>query len=470
MGTQNASVLQISAPSVAAPPGQQAQLYVYPTHESLLDENVRPAAPEQGRTLQPSSIFPPEGKLGCDMIYAGAVRWALQCEGVLVRFSRPGNTETLEPSDIQASLMCVAEAKGYSRTAVDSQLPVGNRFGPWEQTMAAQLADELVLDDVLSIFRLEDDAPTVDLEVSILTPMGTKYAENGKPRGFDPEKAKIREERNQRRTVMYVEYPKLNMEAPEKLALLKQLKDKITQHLVITHDAEEVGFTDSFDKRDHAVCKFVMFVHHKKEVEWPIFMSRALPGIKFISMGVHRLAKIKIPGHTLQKLALRPCCFLSKCIPKPGAETCGANDRAYQATRANMGARVQRESRELKRKAQKAEGDDQMERIAKKHTATVIECRAFTIGRCRKENNCTAKHISEPKSFNCSSTKFGTLKFKKKLDTCPYTLETCPYSNHVDKTEMEVLDYPEAEGAGGAEGAEPAEEMEDVPPLEKSTP
>ena len=72
------------------------------------------------------------------------MRWALQCEGVMVRFSKPGNTETLEPSDIQASLICVAEAKGYSRTAVDSQLPVGNRFGPWEQTMAAQLADELV--------------------------------------------------------------------------------------------------------------------------------------------------------------------------------------------------------------------------------------------------------------------------------------------------------------------------------------
>ena len=102
-----------------------------------------------------------------------------------------------------------------------------------------------------------------------------------------------------------------------------------------------------------------------------------------------------------------------------------------------------------------------MERIAKMHTATVVECRAFRIGRCRKDN-CTAKHISEPKSFNCSSTKFGTLKFKKKLDTCPYTAEECPYANHVDKDDMEILDF--------ADSGEPAEEMEEVPPLEKSTP
>ena len=104
-----------------------------------------------------------------------------------------------------------------------------------------------------------------------------------------------------------------------------------------------------------------------------------------------------------------------------------------------------------------------MERIAKMHTATVVECRAFSIGRCRKDN-CTAKHISEPKSINCSSTKFGTLKFKKKLDTCPYTLDTCPYANHVDKADMEILDYAEGPPVAEDEGQE---EVEEAPPPEE---
>ena len=81
----------LSIPSQAAPPGQQA--YMYPNHDSLLDENVRPATPEQGKTLQPSCIFPPEGKLTCNMMFAGGVRWMIGCEGALVRLSRPGNTE-----------------------------------------------------------------------------------------------------------------------------------------------------------------------------------------------------------------------------------------------------------------------------------------------------------------------------------------------------------------------------------------
>ena len=145
----------------------------------------------------------------------------IACEGALVRLSRPGNTEPLEMSDIQASLFAAAEAKGYARSAISSQLPVGNRLGPWEQTMAAQLADELVTDDVLTIYRPEEDASEVELEVSILTPFGTKYHDDGKQRGFDPAKAKEREERNQRRGIMYVEYPKFNVDETDRQGLVK---------------------------------------------------------------------------------------------------------------------------------------------------------------------------------------------------------------------------------------------------------
>jgi hypothetical protein len=140
----------------------------------------------------------------------------IACEGVLVRFSKPGNTEHLEMSDIQASLFAAAEQKGYSRTAISSQLPVGNRLGPWEQTIAAQLADELVKDDVLTIFRPEEDASDVELEVSILTPFGTKYRDDGKKQVFDPAKMKERVERNQRRGIMYVEYPKFNVDETDR--------------------------------------------------------------------------------------------------------------------------------------------------------------------------------------------------------------------------------------------------------------
>ena len=59
--------------------------------------------------------------------------------------------------------------------------------------MAAQLADELVVDDMLTIYRPDEDAHEVDLPVFVLTPFGTKYTEDGKPRGYDPQKARERE-------------------------------------------------------------------------------------------------------------------------------------------------------------------------------------------------------------------------------------------------------------------------------------
>jgi len=359
-----------------------------------------------------------EGKLGSDMIFTGGVRWALGCEGVIVRFSLPGNTEQLEPSDIQASIFASAEAKGYARSAISEQLPVGNRYGPWEQTMAAQLADELVVDDMLTIYRPDEDAHEVDLPVFVLTPFGTKYTEDGKPRGYDPQKAREREERDQRRLVMYVEYPKLNMDEAEKCLLVSRLKDKITLHLMMTHNAESVGFCDARDKYDNPVCKFLVFVHHRKEDQGPGFFARALPGIKFINMGVHNLAKVKIPGRSLQKLNLRPCCFLQKCSPKPGSEFCGAMSRAYDERKGGQTKQARDDARDNKRKAQKLENNNREEKVARMRGAKVVECRAFLIGRCRKDD-CPAAHLTDPKQIDCCTKRFGTPSFKKRLDKCP---------------------------------------------------
>ena len=412
--------------------------------------------------MQPSEIFPPEGKLTSNMMFGGGVRWMLGCEGVLVRFSKPGNTEPLEMSDIQASLFAAAEQKGYGRSAISSQLPVGNRLGPWEQTMAAQLADELVKDDVLTIFRPEEDASDVELEVSILTPFGTKYRDDGKKQGFDPAKMKERAERNQRRGIMYVEYPKFNVDETDRKERVKQIKDKIALHFTMTHNAEEVGFCDCRDKFDNELCKFMVFVHHRKEVDGPTFFARALPGIKFIYVGGNKFAKVKVPGSALKQICLRPCCFMHICIPKPGTDACGAMHRAFQASKIGHGGKTKEEN-ERKRKAQKAEGDDRTEHIAKMRGKTIVECRAFAIGRCLKDD-CPAAHIQEPKAINCCTKRFGTPKFKKRQDQCPMTAETCPFANHVEKEEMEIFEY--AEGPPGAEEEE-QEVMEEAPSAEE---
>ena len=77
--------------------------------------------------------------------------------------------------------------------------------------MAAQLADELSMDDVLTIFRAEDDVNELDLPVHVLTLSGTRYLEDGSaPRVHNPEKAREREQRAGRWIIFYVEYPKIN--------------------------------------------------------------------------------------------------------------------------------------------------------------------------------------------------------------------------------------------------------------------
>ena len=136
--------------------------------------------------------------------------------------------------------------------------------------------------------------------------------------------------------------------------------------------------------------------------------------------------------------------------------------RAYQASKTGFGGKT-KEDNDRKRKAQKAEGDNRTEHIAKMRGKTIVECRAYGIGRCLKDD-CPAAHIQEPKAINCCTKRFGTPKFKKRQDQCPMTAETCPFANHVEKEEMEIFEY--AEGPPGAEEEE-QEVMEEAPPPEE---
>ena len=161
---------------------------------------------------------------------------------------------------------------------------------------------------------------------------------------------------------------------------------------------------------------------------------------------------------------LRPCCFMQTCIPKPGTDTCGAMHRAFQASKSGQGGKT-KEDNERKRKAQKAEGDNRTEHIAKMRGTKDVACRAFAIGRCLKDN-CPAAHLQDPKAIDCCTKRFGTPKFKKRQDKCPMTAETCPlrFANHVDKDDMEILDYAEGPPVAEDEGQD---EMEEAPPPEE---
>jgi len=229
---------------------QQPDAY-YPPHGTLLDAEAPPEQPEIGRTLQPSTIFPMDGRLKDEMIFVIAARWAMAREGVVIQLSLPDNKEGLEKSDIQASLIAQAEFKGFAASAVLEQLPTGNRFGPWTQTVAALLAHELSKDDEITIYRAEDNLPEVDLSVYVMTPTGGKYRPDGSaPR--DPHAAKERLAKQERRMVMYVDYPSSLINMGGKAAVL-DLKNAFRDHLM-NGGAEEVGFCDAKDDKDNKKC------------------------------------------------------------------------------------------------------------------------------------------------------------------------------------------------------------------------
>ena len=139
-------------------------------------------------------------------------------------------------------------------------------------------------------------------------------------------------------------------------------------------------------------------------------------------MGLAHFAKAKVSGKTLGLANFKPCCFLQQCIPKSDdSSKCGAISRAYTGG----GKKRKDEQREELRKARTMEGEGKMEKIAMARRAEIVECRAFFIGRCRKAN-CPAAHVTDPKTINCCSKRFGTASFSKRKDKCPLTVDTCP--------------------------------------------
>ena len=122
-------------------------------------------------------MFPLDKRLREDMIFVVGARWAVACEGVIIQLSLPDNDEGIDLADIQASLIAAAEAKGFSRSAVADQLPTGNRYGPWTQAVAAQLAHELSMDDELTIYRADDNADSYGRQVPPRWPGASRSTE-----------------------------------------------------------------------------------------------------------------------------------------------------------------------------------------------------------------------------------------------------------------------------------------------------
>ena len=82
-------------------------------------------------------------------------RWAKAGEAVNVRFSKPGNDVPFLESDLHQSLHATMQRKNVPCEYVEKTMPTSSSLtGPWEQTMAAAAALEIVNDFVNGIQTL----------------------------------------------------------------------------------------------------------------------------------------------------------------------------------------------------------------------------------------------------------------------------------------------------------------------------
>ena len=100
-----------------------------------------------------------------------------------VRFSKPGNNDVpFLVSDVQQSLHAAMRRKNVPCEYVEKTMPTsGSLTGPWEQTMAATAALELVKDMYMTLYSANDEGKTIEVEVTVLDQTGQPLVYNQAP-------------------------------------------------------------------------------------------------------------------------------------------------------------------------------------------------------------------------------------------------------------------------------------------------
>ena len=141
-----------------------------------------------------------------------------------------------------------------------TDMPTGNRTGPWKTSVAGKVALELALDGAITIFPNNSDGrDPLELTVHVLNEDGTQIRAEKVRR--PPMSEEEKQAKRDRRVVLYAELPPemLNVNPEVHAARMNYFKTTIASHSM-KNGAEHVGFCQARDNEGNNCNCIIVFV------------------------------------------------------------------------------------------------------------------------------------------------------------------------------------------------------------------
>ena len=372
----------------------------------------------------------------------------------MLEFGCPHNNVEFSSAEVYHSICALLKKRGYEpKSVMATDMPTGNRTGPWKTSVAGKVALELALDGAITIFPNNSDGrDPLELTVHVLNEDGTQIRAEKVRR--PPMSEEEKQAKRDRRVVLYAELPPemLNVNPEVHAARMNYFKTTIASHFM-KNGAEHVGFCQARDNEGNNCNRTIIFIEIPARGVTPKeFAVSTLPGTKYVDTKCRFPAKLKLAK--TGDYGLLGCCFKEKCttgVGPRGAQTCDArnycmdNEGVRKADRDGMigfGASAPRGTKraidvekELKNASSVAGVQASFEL-----TECIQTCRAFQAGRCIKYHDdslpdgharkCPETHDMAKKEIKCCSIlEPGDRHYKKGFRTCRYKIigEPCQY-------------------------------------------
>ena len=427
------------------------------TAAQLADESTKPVL-QEGEALSEAREFPLWTDLGSITGLDTEVIWLLHYwvqghQGVMLEFGCPDNKIAFTPGEVYHSLSALLTRKGYDpKYVMSTDMPTGNRTGPWKTSIAGKVALDLALEGMLTVFPTDDgDREPLELTVHILSNNGNQiHAERVRR---PPLSEQEKEEKRRHRVVIYADHPAEmhNLRSDVYASRMAVFKSTATAHFM-KKGAVHVGCCQARDKEGCGLNRTILFIQIPPDGPSPKeFATAALPGTKYIDIKCHYPAKLKLAR--TGDHGLRNCCFREKCTPGiglNGATACDAGNyymdsdgeqqqSAIYHRAVAMMSRGAKRALDTDKEEVRAKSAEAIKNLSDIHAAVQV-CRAFERGRCVKYHDaqlpvgdprrCSEEHDKPKSEIKCCSTHVpGDKYYNRHFTKCRYKLigETCQY-------------------------------------------
>jgi hypothetical protein len=362
-------------------------------------------------------------------------------EAVMIQLTCKGNEISFDLDEVAKSIRVTATRKGFDSPAHCASTPAGFHLGPWDMVISAELADELLEDGDVTIFKqTEEDEREITALIKLYSASGSICVEGKEariPRGFVD-----REEKKQRTMRFYLILPSSLAMRPDETVTLavekarKIVTDHFAQNGAIVH---VVFLTTDHGMQEAKACVYIEVPKGQTIVDYmtALEQKKRLTAIKYFDLGESQPARLNAATDTLQLLGIKQCCLTSKeCT---GIKDCSRRDSFFSDRRAaNFRAQPSK-------KVEKRQREDELSMVAKsaiEMKASRQVCRAFLKGRCAKGEGCFENHFPKggsaadektfAKTIKCCSQRQPTDEgYSTKHDVCKFSAQECPYDGHV---------------------------------------